>query len=376
MNKLKVLFDAGGLWQFVPERFRMIMSQRFSCNFLDRGMSTDHARETLGKWADVIFVDWSLDWAQFYLEKFGDKRIIIRTHRADVWHENSPFYHWKNADAILFMNNVWRKKFIEEGRKYIWDDFENRCITVPRLVDQERWRFLSDDTSKRIYGRRLGILGRCIPRKRVLEFAKFLRDSLPSEYSESNDWTKAGRPTPNFTLSLLGFEERDRIHFPDYIAELESVVRSSHRIELLVHADSDRVVKWFADIDFIISYSDDESWHAAITEGMLCGCVPIVIHWPGAEEMHPDQYVVENDGELVDLLKTLSPPLEYKNGHGWLPKVQEKRMARSQQARTWSVYRYSLESVADLYADIILGKEVELDINPKDIIPRRKRDGT
>lgn len=372
-HKLRVLFDAGGLWQFIPQRFKAIMSQQFSCNFLDREHPRDHIRKGLGKWADVIFVDWGLEWAKFYLENFGDKRIIVRTHRGDVWHENSPFYYWENASAVLFMSNHYRNLFLENCAANVLDDMQERCITVPRLVDEQHWRFLSDSTSQRIYGRRLGMLGRCTPRKRVVEFMRLFNESLAAEHPEPNRWTEADLLTPNFSLSLLGFEEEDRLHFPDYIAELESLVRSSDRIRVLGHIDGDAVVKWFADVDFIVSYSEDESWHAAITEGMLCGCVPVISNWPGAEEMHPAECIVRDDAELVDFLKKHSPPLRYEDGHGWLPKVQNGRIWRSERARQWCLERYRLEAVTDLYAAIIRGDEVPLDLNPQEIIPFRKK---
>jgi len=371
-HKLKVLFDAGGLWQFVPKRFKAIMSQRFSCNFLDREHPRDYVQRSLAKWADVIFVDWGLAWAQFYLENFPEKRIIVRTHRGDVWHENSPFYYWENASAVLFMSNHYRNLFLENCVANVLDDMQERCITVPRLVDEQHWRFLNDFINQRDYGRRLGMLGRCIPRKRVVEFAKLLDGPLAMEYPISNRWTEANCLSPNFSLSLLGFEENDRTHFPDYIAELESVVRSSDRIQVLDHVSGDAVIKWFADIDFVISFSEDESWHAAITEGMLCGCVPVIFNWPGADEMHPVECIFQDDVELVNYLKKQSPPLRYVDGYGWLPKVQKKRISRSAWARTWCLERYSLEDVTDLYADIIKGDEVPLDLNPQDIIPFRK----
>jgi len=344
MEQLRVLFDAGGLWQFVPERFKTIMSERFSCNFLDQKNPGDYIRKQLAKWADVIFVDWALDWARFYLEEFPEKRIIIRTHRGDVWNIESPFYFWENADAILFMDNFWRNVFIEEGRKNILSDFEQKCITVPRLIDEIDWRFFHNKTSIRRYGKRLGMLGRLIPRKGCLEIAQLMNEKLKE-----------------FSLSMMGLVDDDITFMPGYVQKIRD---QDGNISIIEHSRGDTVLNWFADIDFIISNSEDESWHAAITEGMLCGCIPLVKNWPGSDEMHPGDSIFQDSNELYEKLKSI------------VALSQPDRERRSCEARQWCLDRYSLEDVTDLYADIILGKEVERTVDPKNIILRRKENAS
>lgn len=337
-QKLKVLFDSGMNWQFIPDRFRELMNERFDCVFLDHQHLNDGMRSMMAKWADVIFADWALEWAQFYLKNFPDKRIIIRTHRCDVWHINSPFYFWENVDVILFMNNIWRDKFLEETRKNVFDNFSNRCYTVPRLVDNHHWRFLHNLTSVRRFENRLGMLGRIAPWKGCKEIA----DLMQNEFRE-------------FTLSLMGLTQNDvKIH-GDYI----NSIQLCDQIIIKEHSEGDYVIKWFADVDFIISNSSVESWHAAITEGMLCGCVPMIRHWTGAEEMHPERFIFENISELVEKL------------HAVVTMDSDERKQLSEEMRQWCIDRYNLEDVTNLYADIIEGKEAPLNINPQDIILSR-----
>ncbi len=339
-HKLKVLFDSGMNWQFVPWRFRELMEERFDCVFLDHEHLNDAMRTWLAKWADVIFADWALDWAEFYLENFPEKRIVIRTHRGDVWTPKSPFYCWENADAVLFMDNFWRNVFVEECKKNVLDEVVERCITVPRLVDETHWRFLHDRTQVRKYGKRLGMLGRLIPRKGCLEIATLMEKELS-----------------DFSLSLMGLSENDTKFAPELV---DAIRKQKGNITILDHATGDTVIKWFADVDFIISNSGDESWHAAITEGMLCGCVPMVRHWPGAEEMHPASSLFETTDELIVRLRGLF----------MFDKRQRKILSDSK--RQWVLERYRLGDVTELYADIIEGKDVPLDLNPQEIIPSRR----
>jgi hypothetical protein len=344
MSKLRVLFDAGGLWQFVPDRFRSIMEQYFDCNFLDLREIGDGVRKMLGKWADVIFVDWALDWAKFYLSAFPKKRIIVRTHRCDVWHENSPFYFWENADAILFMNSIWKNEFLYQSRGYILEDSDSiarRCIVVPRLVDEERFRFRSDivqaESSKREFGKKIGMCGRIIPRKGIPEIARLMRDELR-----------------DCSLSLLGYEEKDQERFSDYKEIMELRLPN---IEILPHARGDAVVKWYSSMDFIVSNSESESWHASITEGMLCECVPVIRRWTGAEEMHPESVCFATVDEMVSHIKKIAA----------LPVGERRKIASG--FRRWCTRRYALADVAGVYAAIIRGDEVPHCI-PKEMVRR------
>ena len=346
MGKLKVLFDAGTCWWFVPTRFRSLLEAEFDCVWLDCSGVNSGIRYRIGKWADVIFADWAMNWAKYYLETFPEKRIIVRTHRCDVWHEGSPFYQWENVDVVMFMDNFWRNIFVEECKKNFLDDLEERCVTVPRLVDEKHWRFLHDRTSVRKFGERLGMLGRFTPRKANLDIAKLMNEEL-------ND----------FSLSLMGLTESDLKFYPEYVRDVKS-----QKGDIAIHkrTEGDQVVKFFAEVDFIISNSDPveggESWHASITEGMLCGCVPLVRHWPGADEMHPKESLFETTDEMVARL------------HELVALDEEDRKRFSETSRQWVLNRYKLEDVTDLYADIIRGEmdRVPLNLNPQEIIPFRK----
>jgi glycosyltransferase involved in cell wall biosynthesis len=335
--KLKVLFDAGGLWQFVPFRFRTIMERRFDCVFLENRTDQKAMGEELGEWSDVIFIDWALDWAAYYLEHFPTKRIIIRTHWADVWYEKSPFYYWENVDAVLFMNNVQRKRFLRESKKHILEDLTNRCYTVPRLVDETFFRVPNRTT----FSNRIGMLGRFKPVKGGLEIASLMDNELR-----------------DFSLSLKGVTEGDYKFFPNNV---EKIKACKGNITVLPHTKGQSVIDWFASIDFMISNTDIESWHAVITEGMLCGCIPLVRNWDGSEEIHPTGSIFENISQLVIRLKEL------------VSQTQADRIRGSIQARKWCLERYGLADVSALYGDIIEGKEVPQTLNPKVIIKRRRR---
>lgn len=350
---MRVLFDAGNLWQFIPDRFRVLMKTRFDRVFLEHEHLNDAIRGWLARWADVIFVDWALSWAQFYLENFPDKRIIIRTHRADVWHTESPFYQWENADAILFMSNFYRQEFLRQSRIQTLEDLSEKCITVPRLIDDEYWKFHHDLKGKRVFGKNLGMLGRIVPWKGCKEIAALMETELRG-----------------FSLSLKGLTEDDIMLHENYVQATRGMKGD---IKILEHTMGETVKKWYADVDFIISNSSVESWHAVITEGMFCGCVPLIRHWPGAEQMHPEEFIYEDLPELVERVKTLAGAKATKVISDVTPLYQERKKL-SDRMRQWCLQRYALKDVAALYADIIEGKDVPLDMNPKDIIPFQKRE--
>jgi hypothetical protein len=66
------------------------------------------------------------------------------------------------------------------------------------------------------------------------------------------------------------------------------------------------VPAWLRRIGFVLSTSDDESFHVSPAEGMASRAVPVVRHWPGAETIYDKRWIRETPAEMAASIAALS----------------------------------------------------------------------
>jgi len=66
------------------------------------------------------------------------------------------------------------------------------------------------------------------------------------------------------------------------------------------------VAAWLRRIGFVLSTSNDESFHVAPAEGMASRAVPVIRHWPGAETIYDARWISENPAEMAASIAALS----------------------------------------------------------------------
>ena len=77
-----------------------------------------------------------------------------------------------------------------------------------------------------------------------------------------------------------------------YFEALRRVQRSPLLRDAVVFDDAGPdVAAWLRRIGFVLSTSDDESFHVAPAEGMASGAVPVIRHWPGAETIYDPRWI-------------------------------------------------------------------------------------
>jgi glycosyltransferase involved in cell wall biosynthesis len=61
---------------------------------------------------------------------------------------------------------------------------------------------------------------------------------------------------------------------------------------------------WLRRIGWVLSTSDDESFHLAPAEGMASGAVPVVRNWPGAATVYGAEWICASVDEMVTRIAT------------------------------------------------------------------------
>ena len=87
---------------------------------------------------------------------------------------------------------------------------------------------------------------------------------------------------------------------------------------------------WLRRIGFVLSTSDDESFHVAPAEGMASGAVPVIRHWPGAETIYDTRWIRETPAEMAASIAALASPDDWEAAG----RTRTSRCRRSSSARS------------------------------------------
>jgi glycosyltransferase involved in cell wall biosynthesis len=280
----------------------------------------------LAEWADVIVCEWCGPNAVWYSRhKRRSARLLVRLHRFEL---NSPYpgqVKIGNVDQVICVSDYYRRLTRE---KTGWP--AAKIVTVPNALD-----VLQFDRPK-LDGARfhLGMTSMVDMRKRV-DLALDVLEELRRDDDRYQLSIKSGMP---WELWWVWQHQEQRLH---YFEAFRRVQRSPLLRGAVVFDDGGPdVPAWLRRIGFILSTSDDESFHMAPAEGMASRAVPVIRHWPGAETIYDTRWIRENPAEMAASIAALSSP------DAW----EEARQAAHAQIRA-----IDLGTVGDTWLRLIRG---------------------
>jgi glycosyltransferase involved in cell wall biosynthesis len=279
------------------------------------------------EWADVVVCEWCGPNALWYANhKRPGQRLVVRLHRFEL------YAAWpRNLDIDAVDRVVCVSPHYADLTKEATGWPADKITVIPNWVDDPQL----DRPKLAGAEHHLGMIGIAPARKRLdlaldaLEilrredprFTLFVKSKLPWEYWWI--WERA--------------EERD--HF-------EEVFKRIRRSPLLaggVVFDSygRDVAAWLRRIGFVLSTSDDESFHLAPAEGMASGAVPVLLGWPGADTIYDSRWI-QRDAPAI----AASIAATVREGR-WEP---ERTFAREQVRAA-----YGLDEVCRQWTDLLAG---------------------
>lgn len=245
--------------------------------------------------ADVVVCEWCGPNAVFASRnKRPDQRLIVRLHRFELY-RNYPLNVDINAvDAVVTVSPHYRR-LVLEGLG--WP--EEKVVTVPNWVDTA----LLDRPKLGDVRYNIGMIGVAPPSRKRLDRALQVMRRLRAIDERYTLFVKS-KPTWAYDYMWSNPEEV-RTTTLDY-----QELRRSPLLSEGVVFDSfgPDVARWLRKIGFVLSTSDDESFHLSPAEGMASGAVPIVYHWPGAETIYETRHLGETEDELVEMIVRLTQP--------------------------------------------------------------------
>jgi len=287
----------------------------------------EQVSEELCDWADVVICEWCADNAIWYSKhKREHQRLIVRLHRFELYGRYVNQLEFANVDRVVFVDAFYRDEAIA---RLGWA--AEKLVVIPNWVDTR----LLDRPKEFGAFFNLGMIGIAPSRKRldrgigVLErlrraddrFQLFVKTKMPWEYP----WIWA--------------EPDEEQHYRAIFAQLDA----DERLGRAVHFDrfGPDVPSWLRKIGFVLSTSDDESFHLAPAEGMASRALPLLLDWQGVEAIYPPEWIHANEEEMVDTI------LSVRDQQSW--------QRRGEEVREYVEERYSVERVCDAWADLVIG---------------------
>ena len=134
--------------------------------------------------------------------------------------------------------------------------------------------------------------------------------------------------------------EDERAYYDRLLERLEQpIFQESVRFD----GHGDDVPEWLTKIGFVLSTSDLESFHLAPAEAMTSGTYPIIRHWTGSETIYPDDVLMENVLEGVDIIRSF--------------KGDSARLLEATEAyKAYAHHHFAIETLAPKLEELLLAE--------------------
>jgi glycosyltransferase involved in cell wall biosynthesis len=199
-----------------------------------------------------------------------------------------------------------------------------KVASVPNFVDVSQLDRAKLDGAQY----HLGIIG-IVPSRKRLDLALDVLEELRRDDDRYLLYVKSRMPWEHWWVWQLPAE---REH---YSAVLRRVQRSPLLRDAVVFDDAGPdVAAWLRRVGFVLSTSDDESFHVAPAEGMASGAVPVIRHWPGAETIYDPGWIRETPAEMAALIASLASPDDWRAA-GRAAREQARGFELGSVCRSW-----------------------------------------
>jgi glycosyltransferase involved in cell wall biosynthesis len=256
------------------------------------GEHDPEASRELAEWADVVICEWCGPNAVWYSRhKRRGSRLLVHLHRFELYSDYPGQVRIAAVDQVICVSEHYARLTRETTG---WP--ASKVISVPNPLSTGQL-----DRAK-LDGARfnLGLIG-IVPMRKRLDLALDVLEELRREDDRYQLYVKSGMPWEHWWV-WQNPAERDH-----YTTALRRVQRSPLLQDAVVFDDAGPdVPAWLRRIGFVLSTSDDESFHVAPAEGMASRAVPVIRHWPGAETIYDKRWLHEAPVEMAEAIAACS----------------------------------------------------------------------
>jgi glycosyltransferase involved in cell wall biosynthesis len=274
----------------------------------------------LAEWADVVICEWCGPNAVWYSRhKRKGSRLLVHLHRFELYSHYPGQVKIGNVDQVICVSDHYARLTREHTG---WP--ASKVVTVPNPIDVSQLDRVKLDGARH----HLGMISIDSSRKR-LDLALDLLEELRRDDDRYQLYVKSRMPWEHWWVWQ---NPAEREHYQD---ALRRVQRSPllHGAVVFDDAGPD-VAAWLRRVGFVLSTSDDESFHVAPAEGMASRAVPVIRHWPGAETIYDQRWIRQTPTEMAAAIAALADP-EVWRAAGDLAHKQARTFELTSVCQTW-----------------------------------------
>jgi glycosyltransferase involved in cell wall biosynthesis len=282
--------------------------------------------EEMVAWADVVICEWAgpnLVW--YSRHKRDGQRLIVRLHRFELEAGWLADVRAEAIDQIVCVSPFYAQL---TAKRTGWP--VERIVVIPNWVDVaqfDRPKLAGAEFTLGMIGisphrKRpdLGVDVLARLRRRDRRFRLAIKSKMPWDY-----WWIWRKP-----------EER---------LETERLFHRLHTDPLVEGAVTfdgfgGDVASWLRRVGWVLSTSDDESFHLAPAEGMASGAVPALLPWPGAETIYDTRWIHPDPASMADAIHDITASGRWQ---------ADRALAREQVLAS-----FPLDAVCDVWARILV----------------------
>lgn len=228
-------------------------------------------------WADVVICEWAGPNAVWYAKhKKSHQRLIVRLHRFELsaaWLDSLPV---EKVDQLICVSEPYaelakaRLGINEEKVAVISNYVSDRDLDRPKLTNASF---------------HLGVIG-AVPQRKRLDRALDILEKLRQRDDRYLLMIKTQMP---WDLWWVWRRDAER----DYFAQLFARLNTSPHLRDSVVFDryGSDVATWLRRVGWVLSTSDDESFHLSPAEGMASGAVPVITGWQGSDAIYSPEWI-------------------------------------------------------------------------------------
>lgn len=237
--------------------------------------------------ADIIFCEWGLANAVWYSKNnIKNKPIYIRVHLQEINERAKKFgkmIDFSQIKKIIFVSERVRDEYIN-----LFHIPKEKTVIISNFVLDDEYSLSKNKKEHKCVN--LGMVG-IIPQRKRFDRAVQLLLNLLEKGIDAKLHIKGHRPE-----NLDFMKGPSRIKELDYYNEIYQLIKDKQIEDRVIFSGwGNDVALWYQNIDFILSPSDFESFHYALADGILAGCIPVIWNWGEAEILYKSKWIVESD---------------------------------------------------------------------------------
>ncbi len=295
----------------------------------DQWLSQDRfdpsSSEKAVQWADTVVAEWCLGNAVWYSKNIPSAtRLVVRFHlreRASMFPDQ---VQWENVYKVIFVG----PHVLDEACSLLGVP-RSKAVFIPNMVPVERF-----SRKKKAQAHwTIGMLGYTPMRKRLDR----VLDTFEALWTIDRRWRLRIKGVAPEHIPWMNRRD-DELEWYELLRK--RIDSSDWKDSVCFDPAGDDVPAWLETVGYLLSPSDFESFHMAVGEAMASGAIPVIWPWMGCWEIWPEEFLVDDTKQAVDLLSELA-------GN------QERRRSLSTMARDFVKTHYGIDRILQAWEELL-----------------------